>query len=74
VALVRTDVSEKELLILISMLQSLVAVNVVPSSLILFTLMMKAIRSSETLVLIRAIRRYIPEDGISQKLSCPVRN
>jgi hypothetical protein len=31
---------------------------------ILFTLMMVATRSSETLVLIRAIQRHIPEDDI----------
>jgi hypothetical protein len=34
------------------------------SSMSLFTLMMEAIRSSETSVLTRAIRRHIPEDGI----------
>jgi hypothetical protein len=44
-----------------------VTVNVVPSSLILFTLMMEAIRSSETMALIRVTRRHIPEDDILLK-------
>jgi hypothetical protein len=42
----------------------LVTANVVPSSLIIVTLMMEAIRSSETLVLTGTTRRNIPEDGI----------
>jgi hypothetical protein len=42
----------------------LVTANVVLSSLILVTLMMEAVRSSETSVLTRAIWRNIPEDGI----------
>jgi hypothetical protein len=37
--------------------------NVVPSSLILFILMM-GVRSSETSVYTKAARRHIPEDGI----------
>jgi hypothetical protein len=47
-----------------SVLGLLVAANVVPSSPILVTLMMEAIRSSETSVIARATRRHIPEDGI----------
>jgi hypothetical protein len=42
----------------------LVTGNVLPSSSILDTLMMEAIRSSETSVLNRATRRHFPEDGI----------
>jgi hypothetical protein len=42
----------------------LVTVNVAPSSPILVTLMMEAIRSFDTPVLTRSNRRNIPEDGI----------
>jgi hypothetical protein len=41
----------------------IVTANVFPSSPILVTLMMEAIRSSETLVLARVTRRNIPADG-----------
>jgi hypothetical protein len=40
----------------------------VPNSLILFTLMMEATRSSESSVLKRAIGGHRPEDGILHKL------
>jgi hypothetical protein len=45
-------------------LRLLVTAHVVPSSPILVTLMMEAIRSTEMSVLKRATRRNIPEDGI----------
>jgi hypothetical protein len=41
-----------------------VTASVVPSSTILVTLLKEALRSSETLVLTRAIRRNIREDAI----------
>jgi hypothetical protein len=44
----------------------LVTTNAFPGTMILFTLLMEAILSSETSVLTRAIRRYIPEDSILQ--------
>jgi hypothetical protein len=42
----------------------LVSASIVPSSQFLVTLMMEAIRSSETSVLTRATQRHIPEDVI----------
>jgi hypothetical protein len=45
-------------------LQFLVAANVIPTSPILVTLVIEAIRSSETSVLKTRTRRSIPEDSI----------
>jgi hypothetical protein len=47
-----------------SVLQLLVTVNVVSSTLILFTLMMEAIYSSESSVITGVTQRHMPEDGI----------
>jgi hypothetical protein len=76
VALVRTDVSKErsasinrvtgigELGTLASNRRTLQRNTIVPSSPILVTLMMEELRSSETFVLTRAMRRNITEDGI----------
>jgi hypothetical protein len=50
-------------------LQLLVTANVVSSSLILVTLMMEAISSSETLVLTTTTWRHITGDGVLQVFS-----
>jgi hypothetical protein len=54
----------KQLVFLCSVLQLLVTANIFPTSLILATLMMEVLLLSETSILTRAIRSYIPEDGI----------
>jgi hypothetical protein len=47
-----------------SVLQLSVTINVVPNQWIVFTLMTEATHYSETSVLTKSTRRYIPEDGI----------
>jgi hypothetical protein len=71
-ALVRTNVSEKRIASIIRVDRirelgnlMLVTANIVPSSQILFTLMMETC-SSETSVLTRVIRRNMPENGIHE--------
>jgi hypothetical protein len=51
----------------------LVSANVAPTSPILVTLVMEALRSSETSVLTRAVRRDIPENGTLQELKSLVK-
>jgi hypothetical protein len=68
ITLLRTDVSEERIasiiIISFSVLQLVVSANFVPSSLILFTLMMEAIRSFEMSLFTIATQRHILEDGI----------
>jgi hypothetical protein len=73
VALVRTDVLEERIISIISvtkfglirsLLRLLVTANIVPNSPIFVTLMIEAIRFSESTVITIAARRNIPKDGI----------
>jgi hypothetical protein len=64
VTFVKTIIKVKKHQNLCSIFQLLVTANVVPSLLILFTLVMKAICSSETSVIIRATWHHSSEDGI----------
>jgi hypothetical protein len=62
--IIRVTISELGLLAITNNQLTLVVANIVPSSPIIVTLMMEALTSSETLVVARAIRRNIPQDGI----------
>jgi hypothetical protein len=64
VALVRTDFSEEHSFSSMSSVLRLLVTANVHSSPILVTLMMEALRTSETSVLTTVTQRNIPEDGI----------
>jgi hypothetical protein len=74
VAHVRTDVSEEHIASIIRVKRNSEAVLLVTANisswLILFILMMEAIRSTKMLVLAGATWRRIPEDGILQMQFC----
>jgi hypothetical protein len=60
----RTTIIVSYIVFLRRVFRLLLAANALPSSLIFVTLMMEAIRSSETSVLTRVKRRNIPEDSV----------
>jgi hypothetical protein len=70
VALVRTDVTDERIAFIIRVKRSelgtalTVTINRSTIRIYTFTLMMEAMRSSETSVLARATRRHIPKGGI----------
>jgi hypothetical protein len=58
------EIGTTYILFLRSILQLLLSVNVVPISLIIFNLMIEAIRSSQTSILTTVTRFNVPEDDI----------
>jgi hypothetical protein len=78
VPLVRTDVSEERIASIIrdkrvrelGILAVISNYNIIPTSLILFPLMIDGIHFSETSVLTRATRRHMPEDSILPSHRC----